>query len=130
MTALLVATSSAAALLHVVFFLEESVFWMRPAIHRKTFGMSFEEARTVRLFAFNQGFYNLFLALGVGAGLAAAALGRVEAGHALVAFACASMLGAAVVLVSSSPRFWLGAVVQGLPPALALAALWAMHSRG
>jgi len=123
MIVLLVVSSAFAGLLHVLFFLEESVWWMRPAIHQKTFGMSLEQAQTVRLFAFNQGFYNLFLALEVAAGLAAVHLGHAAAGHALVGFACASMVGAAIVLVASSRRFWMGALVQGLPPALALAAL-------
>ena len=126
MILLFVVSSAVAALAHVLFFLEESVWWMRPAVHQRTFGMDLEQAKVVRLFAFNQGFYNLFLALGVAAGLAAVQLGRTAAGHAIVAFACASMVGAAIVLVASSPRFWLGAVVQGLPPALALAALTAL----
>jgi putative membrane protein len=102
---------------------------MRPAVHHGTFGLTLEQAGIVRLFAFNQGFYNLFLALEVAAGLAALHLGHPGAGHALVGFACASMLGAALVLVSSSRRFWVGALVQGLPPAVALAAM-AMHLAG
>jgi putative membrane protein len=126
MIVVLVVSSLVAALAHVLFFLEESVWWMRPAIHQRTFGMDAEQARVVRLFAFNQGFYNLFLALEIAAGLAAAHLGHPAAGHALLAFACASMVGAAVVLVASSPRFWVGALVQGVPPAIALAALAAI----
>jgi putative membrane protein len=123
MTTILVGSSVVAALVHLLFFLEESVWWMKPAIHHKTFGLSTEDAKVVRLFAFNQGFYNLFLALEIPAGIALAHSGQVRAGHALVGFACASMLGAALVLVASSRRFWFGALVQGLPPAVALAAL-------
>lgn len=123
MTTLLGIAAVAAALLHVLFFLEESVWWMRPAVHRKTFGMDLEQARTVRLFAFNQGFYNLFLAVGAAGGFCAALLGHGVAGRAVLAFACASMLGAALVLVSSKRAFWFGALVQGVPPAIALAAL-------
>jgi putative membrane protein len=116
----------AAALVHVLFFLEESVWWMKPAVHQKTFGLTLDQARACELLAFNQGFYNLFLAAGVALGLAALALGHVVAGRVLVAFTCSSMLAAALVLLGSKPRFWLGAIVQGLPPLVALAALVAV----
>jgi len=112
-----------AALLHVLFFVEESLLWMRPAIHRKTFGFSTEVATGARLLAFNQGFYNLFLAAGVAFGLAAPAFGLAVEGRAVAVFALASMLCAALVLLASKPAFWFGAAVQGLPPAIALAAL-------
>jgi len=127
MTLLLWVSSVVAAFVHVLFFLQESVWWMKPAIHQKTFGLSLVDAKVVRLFTFNQGFYNLFLALEIPAGLALARAGQVHAGHALVGFACASMLGAALVLVASSRRFWLGALVQGLPPAVALTSLAALY---
>jgi putative membrane protein len=123
MTVLLGIAAVLAALMHVLFFLQESVWWMRPAVHRKTFGLDLEQARTVRLFAYNQGFYNLFLAAGAAGGLAATLLGHGVAGRPVLAFACASMAGAALVLVSSKRTFWLGALLQGMPPAIALAAL-------
>mgnify|MGYP001565669626 CR=1 FL=1 len=44
-------------------------------------------------------------------------------GRAVAAFALASMLAAALVLLASKPSFWFGAAVQGVPPAIALAAL-------
>ena len=53
-----------AAALHVLFFAMESVLFMRPAVHRR-FGVSREHAEVVRPMAFNQGFYNLFLAVGL-----------------------------------------------------------------
>jgi putative membrane protein len=130
MALLLVVSCLLAAVLHVLFFLEESVFWMRPAVHHRTFGLSLEQAKVIRLFAFNQGFYNLFLAAEIAAGLLALRLGYPGPGHALLGFACASMVGAALVLVGSSRGFWLGALLQGLPPALALAALAALLGGG
>jgi putative membrane protein len=123
MTVLLWVSAIVAGLAHLLFFCEESLFFMRPGVHQRTFGLSLEQARTVRLFAFNQGFYNLFLAGGAFAGLAALALGREAEGRVLLAFACGSMMAAAVVLVASKRAFWAGALVQGVPPALALAAL-------
>ena len=51
-----------AAALHVLIFYMESIAWEGP-LARKTFGGSPEEARPHAFYAFNQGFYNLFLAL-------------------------------------------------------------------
>ena len=56
-----------AALLHVYIFVMESLTWTS-ARTRATFGTTAEEAETTKLLAFNQGFYNLFLALGIVAG--------------------------------------------------------------
>jgi putative membrane protein len=114
---------AAAVLAHLLFFAEESLLWMRPAIHQRTFGFTLEQAQTMRLMAYNQGFYNLFLALGAGWGLVAPSLGQAASGQPVAVFALGSMLGAALVLLRSSPRLWLGAVVQGGPPLVALAAL-------
>jgi putative membrane protein len=124
MNLLLQLSAGLAALFHVLFFLEESVLWMRPAIHHRTFGLSLEDARTVRLFTFNQGFYNLFLAVGAAGGLWAAALGHAVEGRAVAAFALASMAAAALVLIASKRSLWLGALVQGVPPVVALGAMW------
>jgi putative membrane protein len=129
MTALLWVSGISAGILHVLFFLQESVWWMRPAIHQRVFGLSLEQARTTRLLAFNQGFYNLFLAAGILLGLGLLATGHATAGQTLVAFCSVAMLGAALVLLGSKPALWLGALIQGLPPALALVAL-AATARG
>ena len=54
-----------AAAIHVAIFVLESVLWMRPSV-RRIFGVrSDADAAAIRPMAFNQGFYNLFLALGV-----------------------------------------------------------------
>ena len=51
-----------AALLHVYIFWMESLAWDGPQA-RKTFGVPDAEREATRAFAFNQGFYNLFLAI-------------------------------------------------------------------
>lgn len=95
------------------FFYLESVAFSR-VYHR--FGLhSPAEAAVAGGFAFNQGFYNLFLALGVVAGLY---LGD----RSLVWFGCAVMIGAGLVLVGSSRRMWRAALIQAAPPAIALLA--------
>lgn len=108
-----------AALIHVLIFFLESVLWARPATWRR-FGLrSQADADVVRPMAYNQGFYNLFLALGVGLGLAlmgwsSTALGGVWQGGLFVTlFALACMVLASVVLLSTSRRLWRSAIVQG-----------------
>ena len=51
-----------AAALHVLIFWMESIAWEGP-LARKTFGGTPAEARPHAFYAYNQGFYNLFLAL-------------------------------------------------------------------
>ncbi len=109
-----------AALIHVWFFALESVLFDRPNVWRR-FGLrSAEDAAVVRPMAFNQGFYNLFLAVGVALGLALIAAGNEVAGRAVVVFACASMVAAGAVLVTTGRRFALAAAVQAVPPLVAL----------
>jgi len=52
------------ALLHVVFFVLESILWTRPA-GRRIFGLTPELAQSTKSLALNQGLYNLFLAAGL-----------------------------------------------------------------
>ena len=53
-----------AAVLHGYIFVMESLTWTSPRT-RAVFGTTAEEAQTTKALAFNQGFYNLFLAVGV-----------------------------------------------------------------
>ncbi len=111
-----------AALIHVWFFVLESIRFEQPAVFAR-FGLrSAEDAAIVRPMAFNQGFYNLFLAIGILGGLALVAAGQVDAGRAIVLFACATMVGAGVVLLASNRRFLIGASLQAFPPLVALVA--------
>jgi putative membrane protein len=113
-----------AALLHVYIFVMESVLWTRPATWKR-FGLkSQDEAQTIRPMALNQGFYNLFLAIGVFVGFALLPHpGLHAAGIILILFSCGSMLAASLVLVISNPKLARAAVTQGLFPLLAVIAL-------
>jgi putative membrane protein len=120
-----------ASLLHVLFFLLESVLFTRPNVFT-AFKLDATQAETVRLWAFNQGFYNLFLAVGCVAGIALVSKCRTS-GRTLVAFSCACMLGAGIVLVASDPTLAGAALVQGVPPLVAIVFLFrtrAQSSRG
>jgi putative membrane protein len=77
-----------------------------------------EQAETLRPMAYNQGFYNLFLAVGVLAGLVLLAVGLPYAGRALILFATASMTAAAVVLTTTGPGYLRPALIQGVLPLL------------
>jgi putative membrane protein len=113
-----------AALIHVWFFVLESLWFSRPAVWGR-FGLASDEAaRTVRSFAFNQGFYNLFLAVGVGIGLVLAGTGDPVSGRAIVLFACGSMVAAGVVLVLHNRTFLQAALIQVVPALVAILAVW------
>ncbi|MBV8928100.1 MAG: DUF1304 domain-containing protein [Mycobacteriaceae bacterium] len=111
-----------AALLHVYIFVLESLLWTAPRT-RATFGTTAEEAATTKLLAFNQGFYNLFLAIVTAAGIVAVAFGSTSVGSALVFAGTGSMAAAALVLVVSSPDKARSAVIQGAFPVVAIVLL-------
>ena len=114
-----------AALVHVyIFWLESLAF---ATVGRKAFGLSADQAEVMRPWAYNQGFYNLFLAVGTTVGLMLTR-SHEDVGTALVTFGTGSMLAAALVLVTSDPSKARGAVVQGTFPAIALVLLgvWAL----
>jgi len=105
-----------AAILHVYIFLMESAWWTRPKIWQR-FGLGSQtEAETTRVLAYNQGFYNLFLAVGALIGLFLFFGGPEEAGEALILFSTASMFVAAIVLTTSGPGKVRSALTQGTLP--------------
>lgn len=110
-----------AALLHVYIFWMESLAWDGPQA-RKTFGVPASEREATRAFAFNQGFYNLFLAIATLLGIVVTATGAAAVGLTLVLTGTGSMLAAALVLLLSSPDKRRAAVTQGFLPLLAVVA--------
>ena len=110
-----------AAVIHLLIFFMESVLWSRPATWKR-FGLkSQEEADIVKPMAFNQGFYNVFLAVGAGIGLILLASAQwAQGGLVLSLFATGSMFLAALVLILSSPKLARAALIQGLAPLLAI----------
>jgi len=125
-TGLLVATTilvGIAVLIHLYIFVLESIRWSEPKTWR-TFGVASQaDADTVRSMAFNQGFYNLFLAIGAAVGLVLLWTGMHEAGAALVILGAGSMVAAALVLIISSPKLARPATIQGLAPLLGIVTL-------
>ena len=111
-----------AALLHVYIFVMESFTWTTPRT-RATFGTTAEEAETTKLLAFNQGFYNLFLAIVTMIGIIVVAMGHNAIGASLVFAGAGSMALAAIVLVASSPDKARAAATQGTFPLFAVVLL-------
>jgi len=118
MTIFTVGFTVLAALLHVYIWVLESFRWNEPST-RRTFGVSEADAPVLAPMAYNQGFYNLFLAI---IALVGVALLRSEhgVGSALALAGTASMLGAAIVLVTHDRTMVRAALTQGTLPALAV----------
>ncbi len=108
-----------AVLIHVYIFILETLLWTKESTNR-TFGINREQAEQTRLFAFNQGFYNLFLAIIAGAGIAFYLMDARAVGSALIAAGAGSMAAAGVVLYFSDRRKLAPALIQLTPPSLAL----------
>lgn len=108
------------ALIHVFIFVLESLLWGQKRTN-KTFGVTEADASTLRLMAFSQGFYNLFLAVAIllGSYLRTGA-DTHAAGTALILYGLVSILGAGLVLLYSSPKIWRAALIQIVPAAIAL----------
>jgi putative membrane protein len=111
-----------ATVFHLYVFKLETLTWRTPKTW-KTFGIpSQDHADIIAPMAFNQGFYNLFLALGTGAGLAMLTINTTIALTLILASAL-SMVGAGTVLFFSVKRSRPAAMVQAGPALLGVLAL-------
>jgi len=114
-----------AAALHVFIFTMESLSWTRPATWKRFGVASQQDAETTKALAYNQGFYNLFLAVGAFIGVGLVALGgsgsvQDVAGWTLIFSCCGSMLLAAAVLAFTGRKYLRAAATQGTTPLLAV----------
>ena len=114
-------TAFLAAALHVFIFYIESFAWTTRAL--SVFGMDRESAEATKEMAFNQGFYNLFLAIEAFAGIAVYFLASPTVGLTLALFSVGSMLAAALLLFVTSPGKRSAAIKQGFLPLISVAAL-------
>ena len=120
MTAIALVLAGIAALLHVFIWTMESFTWKQPTTWKR-FGLESQaDADTTAPLAYNQGYYNLFLAVVTIIGIVLVAGDRHDAGWALVLAGCGSMVAAALVLVTSGPGYARAAATQGAIPALAV----------
>ena len=105
-----------AGVFHLAVFAMESLLVRKPSTYRRFLVKDETEAAVAAPWAFNQGFYNLFLALGALGGLIAGG----DKGHAIALFSCACMAGAGLVLIASDRRMLRAAAAQAVPPIAAL----------
>lgn len=119
---------------HLMFFILEALFWMRPEVH--TILLDFldnpvtvdynVQALTLRNLFINQGFYNLFLVCGGLAGLNLIRKKKYAIGYALVLFLCFSATGAGIVLACTTKAYIL-AVLQTVPAAILFIRLYPVY---
>ena len=110
------------ALFHVGFFIAESIRFMEPKTLKK-FDLDSTKGAIIKPWAFNQGFYNLFLALGLGYSLILFYMGKVESGLILASYLLLYIVCAGVVLRLSVPKYKVFALIQAVPAAFGLIAL-------
>lgn len=104
------------AILSIYIFYMEAVAWGTKKVNETFLIKDNEEAETTKFMAFNQGFYNLFLGIGMLIGLFI----NSTAAEAIGIFCLASMLLAALVLFLGDKKYFKPALSQGLAPFIAL----------
>jgi len=112
-------------IVHLMFFILEAVFWMNPLVYNIL--LSFlnnpvtldypTQAITLRNLFVNQGYYNLFLALGGVLGLHQISKSNFTIGYTLALFLCFCGVGAGIVLLLSTKAYIL-ALLQAVPAAI------------
>jgi putative membrane protein len=106
------------AVIHVYVFCLESILWGKPKTNR-VFGVTDANAQVMRSAMFNQGFYNLFLAVALLMGFFwSSQPGNEIQAQTLKDYAALSILGAALVLWLSEPKLLRAVMIQGLPAAI------------
>lgn len=120
----------------LLFFILEAIFWMQPLIYNILLDMfnnppaSLDysmHALVLKKLFINQGFYNLFLALGGVSGLYFINKNKA-AGYALILLACFSAVGAGIVLACTSKAYIL-AFFQAVPAAIAFARIYPLFKK-
>lgn len=133
MTAVVWVFALIAALIHIVVFAWESLLIERRGVHEGIFSVPAEDLPAIRLWTFGLGFYNLFVGLGLVAGVVAWASGQETVGRTLVVYLCVFLVLCGVVLLVADRLGYsrrrgsqvMGALSQGVPPLIALVAtLW------
>lgn len=110
-----------AAAVHLYIFVLESLRWTAPATMAVFRIPTPQDAAATQTLAYSQGFYNLFLAVGILLGVVLLGAGSRVAGLTLMSFTSTSMVLAALVLVASNRSMIRPGLIQGGPPAVCLA---------
>lgn len=106
----------------LVFAFVLEVFFHR---HPRTYAFTLirpQDAPAVRLWVIFIGLYNLCFAAGIAAGLLLLNVGAIDAGRALVLFGCTSHILLAALFPFVERRLWRNALMEGVPPLIAVLA--------
>ncbi len=130
MTVIVLIFALMTAVVHLLAFAWETLLFQRPGVHEGVFAIPTADVPPVRLWAFNVGFYNLFIACGLVVGVLVWMNGNEAIGRALVIYLCIFAFLAGIALFASDrlamsrPRGKGvgGALAQGVPPLIALTA--------
>jgi putative membrane protein len=106
-----------AALIHFGFFFFEAILYQRRGFHEKL-RISERDHELQKVWAFNQGFYNLYLSVGTLTGLYFVMQKQIMLAGVLTSFCGVSMIVSGCVLWLSVPRLRVAALVQAIPPML------------
>ncbi len=106
-----------AAVIHIGIFVLESFLYQKPEGY-KYFKVSPQDHQATKQWAFNQGFYNLFLAIGMLLGLYYVNQLQVRMAGVIVSMFALFMIMAGVVLWFSNKKLRKGALLQIVPPVL------------
>jgi putative membrane protein len=104
-----------AGLIHVYFFYIESLAFTRFA-HR--FGVEQSSLPQIKVWAFNQGIYNLMLAIQMFVGLSMIYTQQRSLAGFLVGFSGLTMIVAGICLYVSAPHLRRASIIQILPPTI------------
>lgn len=119
-------TAAISGIIHVLFFVMESIVWLEPSVYETFEVGSLADAEVLEVYVKNQGYYNLFLAVGIFAALALTGK-KPEIARALLTYISAFMIAAALVLLFTIPAMIIGVFIQGLPPAITLVTMLAIR---
>ncbi len=102
------------AVFHCLFFKLESLDFLKDKTI-KIFGLKREEAVTISKWAYNQGFYNLFLSFGLFYSLFLLGSDRNTEGLILARYILLFIVGAGIILFKTAPKKISAAMIQALP---------------
>lgn len=119
---------SLAGLIHIFFFVLES-FLLQKTDGYRLMKINPSDHAAIKPWAFNQGFYNLFLAVGIFVGLYFVLKTQIQLAGVVTSLFGLGMIGAGIVLFFSAPKLRKGAYLQIMPPLLGFAFL-AFHIIG
>ena len=123
-------------IVHLMFFILESIFWMNPLVYNILLNFLNNpvkldyptQAIVLKNLFINQGFYNLFLAFAGLTGLYQIKNAKYVVSYTLLLFLCFAGFGAGIILACSTKAYIL-AIFQGIPALIAFLRIYPFFKR-